>query len=68
MAAPTNAAKHEKSPCHHGAVHTGHETDIGDPFPQQNILVNNIVQLNVNQNNKLPTHISGCQSSLKEIA
>src|SRR5258708_38497751 len=28
MAAPTNAAKREESPCQPGAVHTWHETDI----------------------------------------
>jgi len=28
MAAPTNAAKREKSSCQLGAVHTWHETDV----------------------------------------
>ena len=28
MAAPTNAAKREESPCQPGAVHTGPSTDI----------------------------------------
>jgi len=28
MAAPTNAAKREESPCQPGAVHTWHETDM----------------------------------------
>src|SRR6266850_7125168 len=28
MAAPTNAAKREESPCQPGAVHTWHETDL----------------------------------------
>ena len=28
MAAPTNAAKREKSSCQHGAVHTWHNSDI----------------------------------------
>jgi hypothetical protein len=28
MAAPTNAAKREKSSCQHGAVHTWHEAEM----------------------------------------
>jgi len=32
MAAPTNAAKREESPCQPGAVHTWHETDMPTVF------------------------------------
>src|SRR5258707_1084300 len=33
MAAPTNAAKREESPCQPGAVHTWHETDMPKQSP-----------------------------------
>jgi hypothetical protein len=35
MAAPTNAAKREKSSCQPGAVHTWHETDM--PMAWRNV-------------------------------
>src|SRR5258705_6583641 len=39
MAAPTNAAKREESPCQPGAVHTWHETDI--PSASRNVCFSN---------------------------